>query len=174
MILSEDIHLSYKPKHYTLFSYDQLVDFEVLEDGTSVASGGLGRAVVGGVLFGGVGAVVGGVTGRKKSKEICKQLKIKLTVKDYFEPAFYINVISTETKKKGLIWQKTMKEVENTLAQLQLITNSLEQPDTPAEVEIPTQANDPVEEIRKYKALLDEGIISEDEFEAKKKELLGL
>ena len=29
-------------------------------------------------------------------------------------------------------------------------------------------------EIRKYKALLDEGIISEDEFEAKKKELLGL
>lgn len=32
----------------------------------------------------------------------------------------------------------------------------------------------PVEEIRKYKALLDDGIISQEEFESKKKQLLGL
>ena len=32
----------------------------------------------------------------------------------------------------------------------------------------------PTDEIRKYKALLDEGIISQDEFDAKKKQLLGL
>lgn len=33
---------------------------------------------------------------------------------------------------------------------------------------------DPVDEIRRYKALADEGIISEDEFQQKKKQLLGL
>ena len=33
---------------------------------------------------------------------------------------------------------------------------------------------DRTEEIRNYKALLDDGIITEEEFEAKKKQLLGL
>ena len=34
--------------------------------------------------------------------------------------------------------------------------------------------NSPADEILKYKSLLESGIISQDEFEAKKKELLGL
>ena len=33
---------------------------------------------------------------------------------------------------------------------------------------------DPVDELRKYKELLDDGIITESEFEAKKKQILGL
>ena len=32
----------------------------------------------------------------------------------------------------------------------------------------------PVEQIREYKALMDDGIITEEEFQAKKKQLLGL
>lgn len=36
------------------------------------------------------------------------------------------------------------------------------------------QQPSPVEEIRKFKALLDDGIISQEEFESKKKQLLGL
>ena len=33
---------------------------------------------------------------------------------------------------------------------------------------------DPVEELKTYKELLDEGVITEKEFEAKKKQLLGI
>ncbi len=33
---------------------------------------------------------------------------------------------------------------------------------------------DPVEELQKYKSLLDQGILTQDEFDKKKKELLGL
>ena len=35
-------------------------------------------------------------------------------------------------------------------------------------------ASSPVEEIKKYKELLDMGIITQDEFDIKKKQLLGL
>jgi len=35
-------------------------------------------------------------------------------------------------------------------------------------------SNDPTEQIRKFKSLLDDGIITPEEFDAKKKELLGL
>lgn len=38
----------------------------------------------------------------------------------------------------------------------------------------PAQGADPTEEIMKYKALLDKGVLSQEEFEAKKKEILGL
>ena len=37
-----------------------------------------------------------------------------------------------------------------------------------------SQAIDPTEEIKKFKQLLDSGVISEEEFNKKKKDLLGL
>ncbi len=44
----------------------------------------------------------------------------------------------------------------------------------PATVPVAPVALSPVDEIVKYKELLEKGIINEQEFEAKKKELLGL
>ena len=38
----------------------------------------------------------------------------------------------------------------------------------------PVLPQSPAEEIRAYKALLDDGILTQAEFEAKKKQLLGL
>ena len=37
-----------------------------------------------------------------------------------------------------------------------------------------TKKTDPTEEIRKYAKLRDDGLITEEEYQAKKKELLGL
>lgn len=51
-----------------IFRYQNLLDYELIEDGETITKGGLGRAVAGGVLFGGVGAIVGGVTGLKRLK----------------------------------------------------------------------------------------------------------
>ncbi|EPZ54444.1 hypothetical protein H477_3583 [[Clostridium] sordellii ATCC 9714] len=49
-----------------MYNYKDIIEFELLEDGESITKGGLGRAVAGGVLLGGVGAIVGGVTGIEK------------------------------------------------------------------------------------------------------------
>lgn len=153
-----------EPKSYTLFSYDQIVSFEILENGESVASGGVGRAALGGILFGGVGAVVGAST--RSYKSVCEELKIKITVKDYKEPAFYIPFIISETNKSTSEYKSKMKMAQNTLSKLQLIINAAHQE--------PAKSSSKFEEIRKYKDLLDEGIITQEEFENKKKELLGL
>jgi hypothetical protein len=81
-------------KNPKVYDYSDIVDFELLEDGESVSKGGLGRAVAGGVLFGGVGAIVGGVTGGKKNKAICNSMKIKITINNLNNPVVYINLIS--------------------------------------------------------------------------------
>ncbi len=153
-----------RPDNYTMFSYDQIVSFELLENGESVASGGVGRAALGGILFGGVGAVVGAST--RSYKSVCEELKIKVTVKDYKDPAFYIPVIVLETNKSSSVYKERMKMAQNILSKLQLITNSSNNKKSVSE--------DKFDEIRKYKALLDDGIISQEDFENKKKELLKL
>lgn len=48
------------------FSYKEICGFEIFSDGE--VTGGIGRAVLGGVLAGGVGAIVGAQTARKKIK----------------------------------------------------------------------------------------------------------
>lgn len=156
------------PDRYTLFSYDQIVSFELLENGESIASGGVGRAALGGLMFGGVGAVVGATT--RSYKSVCNELKIKVTVRDYEEPAFYMSLLVVETKKTSMAYKDAMKAAQDILSKFQIITSDRSNPNVPTVSTI----NNKFEEIRQYKQLLDDGIISVEEFEAKKQELLGL
>lgn len=169
MILSSKVHREYSPDNYVAFDYSQIVDFSLLEDGNSIASGGLGRAVVGGLLFGGAGAIVGGVT--RGYKSTCTNLQIKITVKDYREPAFFITLISSQTAKSSFTYKEFMKQAESILSKLQLIIDlqSKQEQNSSAQAtpDIPDQ-------IRKYKSLLEDGIITTEEFEQKKRELLNL
>ncbi len=155
-----------------IYSYNDVLDFALLEDGGSINKGGLGRAVAGGVLFGGVGAVVGGVTGIKKSKPVCSSLKIKITLNDMSHPAEYINFISSETKKSSFTYKTCEKSAQDIMSLLQVMCSQ----NTSAQAiyaEAKQEAS-AADEIKKFKELFDAGIITEEEFNAKKKQLLNL
>ena len=159
-------------KNPRIHSYDDILDFELLEDGGSIIKGGLGRAVAGGILFGGVGAIVGGATGRKKGNPTCTSLKIKITLNDITSPTEYINLITTETEKRSIVYQTYQTQAHEILSLLQVMYESskTEQNISAVTIQEPSSA----EEIVKFKQLLDSGIITEEEFKAKKKQLLGL
>lgn len=159
-------------KNPKIYNYNDIISYELLEDGESITKGGLGRAVAGGLLFGGVGAVVGGVTGGKKSKAVCNNLSIKITVNNIKNPAVYINFITTSTKKDSFIYKNLYKSAQECLSLLQLICNNKEETKENSAAAITTTSN--ADEILKYKQLLDCGAITKEEFEAKKKQLLGL
>jgi len=152
-------------------SFDEIVDFELLEDGSVLTKGGVGRAVVGAALFGGVGAIVGGVTG-KKSNSVCNSLKIKVTINDMNNPVAYINFFNTQTKKDSFVYKTSYQFAQECLSVLQLICNSNEasKPLSPSGTPAPSDAD----ELLKFKYLLDAGAITEDEYSLKKKQLLGL
>lgn len=153
-----------------LYSYDDIVDFELLEDGESITKGGLGSALVGGLLLGGAGAIVGGITGKKNTKSVINNLKIKITVNDFQNPAVYIDLITTQTKADSWMYKQFYKIAQDILSALSLIKSQNESIKVNASNSIPSSAD----EIFKYKELLNSGIITQDEFEAKKKQLLGL
>lgn len=157
----------------SIYKYEDIVDFELLEDGSSITKGGLGRAVAGGLLFGGIGAIVGGVTGGKKSKTICNSLKIKITVNNMTNPTVYISLINTKTKTDSFTYKTFFNSAQECLSTLQLICNSVE---AEKGVDVSRSNNLPstADEILKFKELMDSGVITQEEFDAKKKQLLGL
>lgn len=153
-----------------IYNFSDVQSFELLEDGETVSKGGLGRAVAGGILFGGVGAVVGGVTGAKKTNSICSKLQIKITVKDINNPIVYINLISSDTKKDSFVYKTLYNSAQEIMSILQLMTD--ENKDTqPQEVASTVSTAD---ELKKYKDLLDSGAITEEEYNKVKSKLLGI
>lgn len=147
--------------------YDEIVGYELLVDNNTVTSGGLGRAAVGGLLFGPVGAVVGGITGGKKTKTTCKKISIKLTVTGKYSPSIDIDFMISENKTDSIVYGVAYKEAQGCLSKFEIICKTKAQKPN-------SQATSGADEILKYKQLLDMGAITLDEFNAKKKQILGL
>lgn len=153
-------------KNTDYFKYSDIVSFDLLEDGENISKGGLGRAVAGGLLFGGVGAIVGGVTGSKKTKNVCNSLQIKVTLRNSYQQTVYIPFIQMSTKTSSFEYKTAYKNAQETLSALQLACENISA--------TPQSNTSNTDDIREYKKLLDEGIITQEEFNAKKKQLLGL
>lgn len=73
-----------------LYDFDQLVAVDVERDGTSLQMTNRGSqmmgAAVGGVLLGGLGLLIGGLTGSKRNEERVKRLSLKLFTNDLHNP----------------------------------------------------------------------------------------
>ena len=154
-----------------VFKYDEIIDFEVLEDGTAITKGGLGKALVGGAIFGLAGAIAGGTS--KKTKEICNKLEIKVTTRNQDRPVIYLNLINTEFKKSSFVYKTASKSVQDILSKFQIIVDSLEQEKGIQSQNISSNIS-AADEVKKFKELLDIGAITQEEFDKKKKELLNI
>lgn len=153
-----------------IYSFSDILNVELIEDGNSISKGGIGRAIVGGALFGGVGAIVGATTGHKH-RQTCSKLQIKITLKNLNIPIEYISLINTETKKDSFTYKHNIGIAEQIFSVLQIIC---EQNKSNKECLSLNTSQDNIEELKKYKKLLDIGAINQEEFEIKKKELLNL
>lgn len=150
-----------------IYLFSDLLNFELVEDGATLSKGGLGSAVVGGALLGAAGMITGGILG-KKNKDVINSMYITLSLNDPLLSFRKISIINAETKKNGMIYKTCKMAAENTVSLLDRICNSTNQ-----DIQPQTQGS-AADEIKKFKELLDSGIITEDEFNAKKKQLLGL
>lgn len=147
-----------------LFSYDDIINYELIVDGISQTRGGLGSAAVGGALFGGIGALVGSTVGKKQS-EVVNKISIRISTKDRLIPHVEICLLNFNQPKGGIVYQSCMDNARKILSLLDKIT--YQEPKK-------TFSVSPADELIKLKQLLDMGAITQEEFNVKKKELLNL
>ena len=152
-----------------LVDYEIRVDNEVVITSKTKTKKGVGKAVAGGLLFGEAGAIAGAVAGNSKSTTTQTQKEIHhyslvLKVNDLTKPSFIINIDSVQIAEDVVTSLDIL--VGNTK---KIVVEEAVQPEAPKE----TTKLDKFDELKKYKELLDAGVITQEEFDAKKKELLG-
>ena len=94
------------------------------------------KAIVGGALFGPVGAVIGGSSGKTTTKsktvvntitedeEYCIKLSLNIEVDDYSEPIIVYNLITSSTLKNGFIYNTSYSNAQKCIVIINNIINS--------------------------------------------------
>ena len=165
-------------KSYFLL-YSDLVSVSYEENGNDVYNKSLGGAVVGGLLFGGVGAIVGGSTAKAKQNKEVSKMVIKILKKDTANPnirlVIYSGVIlKTKNTADNMRYEELMKEVTGIKDIFSVILDiadnqkkfSKDEESVPSPVSV-------ADELTKFANLKAQGILSEEEFEKQKAKLLG-
>lgn len=151
----------------TIHRFEDIIDYELLEDGDLQTKGGLGSALAGGLAFGAAGAIVGTSVGKKKTTANCSSMSIKITLNSMNAPVENINLLQMKVSKTSAAYKKAYAQAQEVLSLLKIITSSAKKN------EAAETATSVADEILKFKNLLDAGIITQEEFEKKKQQLLG-
>lgn len=160
------------------FSFSDIISVYLFDDisyySTTRNHGTTANTIIGGMLAGEIGAIAGATSGTQITTTNSnrngwiliinttvlhhKRLEIKL-------PVYGKYMITDRGTRKSYSSRNTAEKIKFQLEELDSILHSVPQP---------VKATDDIALIRKYKQLFDEGILTEEEFTAKKKKILGI
>lgn len=86
-------------QHFRFIEPKDILKVELFENGNSINSStrSIGGAILGGALFGGVGAIVGGLGGSSESKATANTIEIRLIVNDKENPICDIDFLDMKS-----------------------------------------------------------------------------
>lgn len=144
-------------------NYNSIVGYNLINEGhDEKKKHTLARATTGAILGGGIGAVVGAVSGKGKSLAYIDRLGVNVSLKNGGN--FEIITIHTTSKTSS---SRILIQENNEICSLldSIITNNQ------AEYQ---SSNDNIDQLKKLKELVDQGVITQEDFETKKKQILGI
>lgn len=165
-----------------LISNKDILCSEIFEDGETITKSArgsqIGGAIVGGLALGGVGALIGGLSGKTKSSEYINRIDLRITVNDPKTPLHDVNFINVKSKKGGITYKYSMDQARHWHGLIAVLIKHADSED--AEKEKTSNKSDRVspvqsvsDELIKLSSLRDKGILTEEEFIAQKRKLLA-
>lgn len=155
-------------------NYSDILSYRVNEQGHNANKHhGITRALIGGALAGSVGAIIGATTGMKQTDYI-DHLGLIVNLKDgtSFE---VVEIRRIDQVKSGSFSARvSIDQINQLIAKLDAIIAKNKAATQKDVANGQNEKLDPADEILKYKKLVDQHIITEEEFEKKKKQLLNL
>ena len=164
--------------NYRIINYSNILSFTYMENNTQIitksTSRTVGGAMVGGALMGGVGAMVGGLSGSAKVLNDVRSMEIKIVLKDYK------NAVILDFMPKGEIWKSDSSDyhmahekVEKTCDLLSCILDKAKQVSKVQKEVVSHKGMSIADEISKLAKLKSDGILTEEEFNRQKAKLLN-
>lgn len=104
---------------YRAILFSSLTCCELVEDQTTIFSGGVGRAIVGAAVAGAVGAVVGAAT--RKSSDVTNQMSIHIYTNNVLDPLYEIPVIDHQISRSSDEYKELLHKAQNICATIDAI-----------------------------------------------------
>lgn len=166
-----------------IFSYRDLLSSEIFEDGETVTKtmrgSQIGGALVGTVLLGGVGTIIGGLSGKRKTTGTVNKMVLRVTVNDAKNPVYEIKFLNKETRKDTQMYQQAIQQARHWHGLIEVLIKRADMEDnkqTNVNVAVTTpliQQSSVADEVKKLADLRTSGVLTEQEFEQQKRKLLG-
>ena len=137
------IYIKHETKEWTynlcssIYKFEDIIACEILENGITTVQTqtdnkvSLGKAVVGGTLFGPVGAIIGGSAGKSISNstqtDYCTSLNIKITLNDLSNPCVFLDILNDKNaniEKSSFSYKQASKEAQEILSIFQIMINN--------------------------------------------------
>ena len=156
------------------YAFDSLVDYELYEDGRSIIKSTAENTAFADTLLYGKAGAAAAATAPKEVHEYCSDVHITLVINDMKRPQIIIPLISMETLKTSVEYRFAIETAKKITAMCAVIKANQTSKEIKEEKAKNTDSVDQYGEISKIFELKEKGIITEEEFNMKKKQLLGL
>lgn len=158
------------------YKFSDLINYEVYENGHSKVKGRAGSALIGGAFFGFGGLIVGSSMSRNINEK-CNQLKLIIRLNDFDCPQIMITYVdNVDWDKNGWTYRKMKENLQSVCSMLEFMLNekTLEQSSAVKQEGKTVSTKTNKEQLQELKEMLDDGLITQEDFEKKKKQILGL
>ena len=177
------------PGHHEIINYSDIIEVSYEENGSQLYTKSAGRtiggAIVGGVLMGGAGAVVGGLSGASKQNKEIENMDIKILLRSTIRTSCVLHfkdvdrVLKTKEDADRKVYEKYVKNANQAKDVLSVIIDNAKQVSTPtaqpiAQPVVAPASSSVADELAKLAKLKADGILTDEEFQAQKSKLLGL
>ena len=177
------------PGHHEIINYSDIIEVSYEENGSQLYTKSAGRtiggAIVGGVLMGGAGAVVGGLSGASKQNKEIKNMDIKILLRSTIRTSCVLHfkdvdrVLKTKEDADRKLYEKYVKNANQAKDVLSVIIDNAKQVSTPtaqpiAQPVVAPASSSVADELAKLAKLKADGILTDEEFRVQKSKLLGL
>lgn len=146
--------------------YKDILSVEVIQNDISIMTTNrtsqIGGALVGGVLLGGIGAVVGALSGKKETTDSkVRNLSLVLTINDIKNPIFKVVVLDAELSTDGWVYKAHKQSIDHWHGVFDVIIKQVDSELKQPAINIQDTNIDKFIELSK---MLDKGLITEEEF----------
>jgi hypothetical protein len=162
------------------YKYSEILQSEIVEDGESITKTSrvsqIGGALIGGAVAGGIGAIVGGLSGTKKTTDSVRKITLQIIVDDISKPIRTITFLnkSYTLKKASVEYKEAYKKANHWHNLISVIIKKADEDGKMNNVGSQSHLTGSVaDELTKLSQLKKEGILTEAEFDSQKQKLLG-
>ncbi len=173
-----------KQEYLQPIDFKDIINYKVYENGSSIIESNIGKTLLGSAIAGINGAIIASQTQHKISN-ICNDLSIIIYSTSTHKQISLHYIINSKCDKTSSAYRKMQNNINNICGELESIialnhqlAHSSHNSTTPNKNTVKEQLNnfsqDLKEELKKIKELYDEHLITKEEYETKKKQILGI